>query len=250
MSPRKVRYGMRFVFEALLLLIIAFCAWNGYKKGLVMCIGTILAIIISLYVGDLLGDTFSSAVQPVLRPFVSGYMDGTEGIITENANELLGTANAGLSVDEALAVNPEIRHDLCVKSYERIGIYSSVAEKMAEEAIALSEENGESLSKSIVDAMCHNISYCLIFILFFLLSVIIITVIGNLFNLSFTIPGKDKLNRIGGAIAGAVTGILISMTITWVLKFCGAALPEEEMRRTLLTALFLKINLLSAVLTI
>jgi len=147
-------------------------------------------------------------------------------------------------------MNPDIRHDLCVKSYERVGIYSSASEKMAEQAIALSEENGESLSISIVDAMCNNLSYCLIFILFFLLSVIIITVIGNLFNLSFTIPGKNKLNRIGGAIAGAVTGILISMTITWVLKFCGSALPEEEMRRTLLTALFLKINLLSAVLTI
>ena len=241
---------MRFIFEALLLLIIAFCTWNGYKKGLVMCIGTILAIIISLYVGDLLGDTFSSSVQPVLRPFVSGYMNGAEGIITENANELLGTANAGLSVDEALALNPDIRHDLCVKSYEKVGIYSSNAEKMTKEAIALSDESGVSLAKSIVDVMCKNLSYSLIFILFFLLSMIIITVIGNLFNLSFTIPGKDKLNKVGGAIAGAVTGILICMSITWVLKFCGAALPEEEMRRTLLTALFLKINLLSAVLTI
>jgi hypothetical protein len=37
------------------------------------------------------------------------------------------------------------------------------------------------------------------------------------------------------------------MTITWVLKFCGAFLPEEDMRRTLLTALFLKINLLNLV---
>ncbi|MFB0919866.1 MAG: CvpA family protein [Oscillospiraceae bacterium] len=241
---------MRFILEALLLFIIAFCVWNGYKKGLVMCIGTILAIIISLYVGDLLGDIFSSAVQPVLRPFVSGYMNGSEGIITENANELLGTANAGLSVDEALAVNPDIRQDLCVKSYEKVGIYSPAAEEMAEEAIALSEESGEPLATSIVDTMCKNLSYALIFLLFFLLSVIIITVIGNLFNLSFTIPGKEKLNRVGGAIAGAVTGILISMIITWVLRFCGAALPEEEMRRTLLTALFLKINLLSAVLTI
>ncbi|MEA4894069.1 MAG: CvpA family protein [Oscillospiraceae bacterium] len=241
---------MRFLFEAVLLCIIAFCAWNGYKKGLVMCIGTILAIIISLYVGDLLGDTFSSEVQPVLRPFVSGYMNGTEGIITENANELLGTANAGLSVDEALAVNPDIRRELCIKSYENVGIYSSAAEKMADEAIALSEQNGDPLATSIVDAMCRNLSYSLIFILFFLITVIIITVIGNLFNLSFRIPGKEKLNTIGGAVAGAVIGMLICMIITWVLKFLGAVLPEEEMRRTLLTALFLKVNLLSAVLTI
>ena len=241
---------MRFIFEALILFIIAFCTWNGYKKGLVMCIGTILAIILSLYVGDLLGDTFSSAVEPVMRPFVSGYMNGSEGIITENANELLGTSASGLSIDEALKQNPDVRYELCVNSYKKVGIYTSAAEKMANEAITLSETNNESIVTSLVDVMCRDISFSLIFILFFLLSVIIITVIANLFNLSFNIPGKEKLNSIGGAIAGALTGILICMTITWVLKFCGAFLPEEEMRRTLLTALFLKINLLSSVLTV
>ncbi len=241
---------MRFAFEAVLLFIIAFCTWNGYKKGLVMCIGTILAIIISLYIGDLLGDTFSPEVEPVMRPFVSGYMNGAEGIITENANELLGSSAGGLSVDDALAQNPDVRRELCVNSYKKVGIYTSAAEKMADEAIALSENSDKPLVTAIVDVMCGKLSYALIFILFFLLTAIIITVIANLFNLSFKIPGKEKLNHIGGAIAGAFTGIMICMTIAWVLKFCGAFLPEDEMRRTLLTALFLKVNLLSAVLTI
>jgi len=241
---------MRFLFEAVLLFIILFCIWNGYKKGLVMCIGTVLAIIISLYVGDLLGDTFSNAVQPVMRPFVSGYMDGTEGIIAENANELLGTAISGLSLDDALDQNPDIKYELCVESYEKVGIYSSAAKKMANEAIALADAEDELLTAAIVDVMSLKLSYSLIFILFFLLSIIIITVVGNLFNLSFKIPGKDKLNNVGGAIAGGATGLLICMTIVWVLRFCGAALPEEDMRHTLLTALLLKINLLPVVLSI
>jgi len=241
---------MRFLFEALLLFIIAFCVWNGRKKGLVMCVGSILAIIISLYVGDLLGDTFAPALQPIMRPFVSGYMDGTEGIITENMNELLGTGGSSLSVDEALAQNPDIRYDLCVSSYKHAGIYTSAAKEMADAAIALSEKDRSSLSAAIVDVMCQSLSYCLIFILFFLLSIIIITVLGNLFNLSFKIPDKDKLNTLGGTIAGAVTGILICMIITWVLRFCGALLPEDIMRKTLLTALFLKINFLSLFLPI
>lgn len=241
---------MRFAFEVLLLLIIAYCAWNGYKKGLVMCIGSILAIIISLYVGDLLGDTFAGEVQPALSPFVSGYMDGTEGIISSNMSELLDTGTSSLSVDEALAQNPDLRYDLCVNSYKNVGVYTSAAKEMADEAIALSEQNGTALSFAIVDVMCQNLSYCLIFILFFLLTLIIITVLGNLFNLSFRIPEKEKLNDLGGAIAGGVTGILICMTITWVLRFCGAFLPEEIMRKTLLTALFLKINFLSLFLSI
>lgn len=241
---------MRFAIEVILLFIIAFCAWNGYKKGLVMCIGSILAIIISLYVGNLLGDTFAQEVQPVMRPFVSGYMDGSEGIITENMNELLGAGSNSLSVDDALAQNPEKRIELCVNSYKNVGIYTSAAKKMADKAISLSEQTGSSLSVAIVDVMSQSISYCLIFILFFLLSIIIITVLGNLFNLSFKIPERDKLNNVGGAIAGGVTGILICTIITWLLQFSGATFPEEEMRRTLLSALFIKINFLSLFLTI
>ena len=241
---------MRFAIEVLLLAIIAFCAWTGYKKGLVMCIGTILAIIISLYVGDLLSDTFSPVVQPVLRPFISGYMDGTEGVITENTNKLLEAGSTGLSVDDALAQSPELKHDLCVDSYKNIGIYTSAAEKMADEAIALSDKNGSSVSVAIVDIMCKNFAYYLGLILFFILSLIIITVLGNIFNLSFKIPDRDKLNDLGGAIAGGVTGILFCMIIVWVLKFLGALLPEELMRRTLLTALFLKIDFLSLFLSI
>ena len=241
---------MRFAFEALLLFIIAYCVWNGHKKGLVMCIGSILAIIISLYIGDLFGDTFAAEVQPVMRPFVSGYMDGTEGIISSNMNELLGTGTSSMSVDDALAQNPELRYDLCVNSYKNVGIYSSAAKVMATEAIALSEEDGTALSTAIVDVMCQNLSYCLIFILFFLLTIIIITVVSNLFNLSFRIPEKEKLNDLGGAIAGGVTGLLICMTITWVLNFCGAFFPEEIMHRTLLTALLIKINFLSLFLSV
>ena len=241
---------MRLVFELILLVIVLFCAWNGYKKGLVMCIGTLLALILSLYVGDLMGDTFSTTVKPVLRPFVSGYMDGSEGVISENLTELLGADGAGLSIDEALSRHPEIRQELGVASFKAIGIYDSAAEEMAEHALALTDENGMPLSSAIVDVACLSIAYVMIFILFFLLTVIILTVLGNLFNLSFKIPEKEKLNTIGGAVAGAFTGIILCMLITWALRFCGALLPEETMTRTLFTALFLKLNFMPLLLSI
>lgn len=241
---------MKFLLDLILLLIIAYCAWDGYKKGLVMCIGTILAIIISLYVGNLIGETYSSVVQPALRPFVGGYMDGTEGIITENMNELLGSSATGLSIDDALELHPEMREELCAGTYEQVGIYNSVAKRMATKAIALSDQQDIPLSSAIVDVACKSLAFRLIFILFFLLTLIILTVVGNLFNLSFKIPGKVKLNKLGGAISGAVVGILLSMVIIWFIKFCGAFLPEDEMSHTILTAIFLKLDFLSLILTV
>lgn len=241
---------MKIAIEILLLIIILMCTWNGYKKGLVMCIGTILAIIISLYVGDLLSDTFSPAVKPVLRPFVGGYMDGSDGVISNNLKDLLDGNKAGLSVDDALKQYPEIKSQLIENSYKDVGIFTPSAKKMATEAVDLAETNSLPVTSATVDVLCGSVTYFFGFIIFFVITMIVLTVLGNILNLSFKIPEKEKLNYIGGAVAGAITGIMFCMIITWILKFSGALFPEEEMRRTLLTALFLKMDVMSVFLTI
>ena len=63
---------MKIAVELLLILVLLLSVYSGYKKGLVMCIGAILAIILSLYMGNLLSDTFSHEAIPVVRPFSSG----------------------------------------------------------------------------------------------------------------------------------------------------------------------------------
>ena len=94
---------MRFAVELIMLAVLLVCAWSGYKKGLVMGVGTIIAIVISLYMGNLLSETFSPQAAPVLKPFISGYMDGTEGVVGDKLDELLGSSgDAKLSVEDVL----------------------------------------------------------------------------------------------------------------------------------------------------
>ena len=242
---------MRFAVELIMLAVLLVCAWSGYKKGLVMGVGTIIAIVISLYMGNLLSETFSPQAAPVLKPFISGYMDGTEGVVGDKLDELLGSSgDAKLSVEDVLKNRPEVSFELAKGSYTELGVYERTAEKMAAEAVDYTELTGTSLTASIVDVMCDNLTYYIGFILFFILILIIITVLGNIFNLSFKIPGQDKLNDIGGLVCGVVIGIVFCIIIAGVLKFLGILLPEEEMRKTLITGLFLKLDILSRILAV
>lgn len=241
---------MKIAVELMLLVIIVLSVWSGYKKGLVMCIGTILAIIISLYMGNLLSDTFSHEAAPVIHPFASGYMEGNDGIIGDNLSELLGGAEVQLSVEDALARHPEITFELAESSYKDIGIYEETAKRMANAAVDLSEKTGITLSSAIVEVLCTDFTYYLGFILFFVLILIIFTVLGNILNLSFKIPEKDRLNDIGGIVAGAVTGLIFCAIIVWSFRFLGKLLPEEDMRKTLFSALFMKLDFLSAFLAL
>lgn len=240
---------MKIVVELIFVAILVACVWAGYKKGLVMTFGSILMIIISLFVGDLLSDTFSHEAVPVIHPFVAGYMEGSEGVMNEALVEVIGTSGTGtLSFDDAIAQHPEASEEFCKLSFMKLGVYESSAQAMAQETIAISEQTSSSLSASVVNVMCDKITYYLGFILFFAVTIILLTVLGNITNLSFKLPHMDKLNTIGGAVGGFVTGLMFCFLVAWILKFTGAFLPQEDLG--ILARMFVGMNTYSHFLSI
>ncbi len=239
---------MRYIVELIFIVILLFSIWIGYKKGFVMTVGSILIIIISLFVGDLLSNTFAHEAVPVVRPFLAGYMEGNEGTIGEALDEILGGSASVLSADDAMELHPELKSELCEQSFLKMGVYSSAAKEMAENALKRSEQD-TPISTVIVDEMCDTATYYLGFILFFAITLILLIVLGNLTNLSFKIPNADKLNTLGGAAAGLVVGFLFCAFAAWILKFTGRLLPEEDLWG-IFSPLFVKINLFSAFLSI
>lgn len=240
---------MKYVIEVILLLIMFLCIWRTYKKGLIMGIVGILAIIISLYVGNLLSTTFYQTAVPVVDPFISGFVEGNEGSLTEAKEDVLGVDGMALSVEDALLEYPEKSEEILTLCYKKVGMYTGTAEKMAAQAQAKIDE-GEPPATAVSDVLSEDLTYAAGFLLFFVLVLIILTVIGSLLNLTFRIPEHKLLNNIGGIVCGVVQGVLYISIIVWVIKFCGAFLPESVMSGTIVTGLFLKIDLISAVLMI
>lgn len=239
---------MKIVVELIFIAIILVCIWNGYKKGLVMVLGSILMIIISLFLGDLLSDTFAHEANPVIQPFVAGYMEGSEGVINESFVEVSGSEST-VSMEDAIVLHPEYRQEIAKLSFMKMGIYENSAEKMAEQAVIHEEQNSLTLTAAIVDVMCGSATYFFGFILFFSITLILLTVLGNISNLSFKLPNMEKLNVIGGAVAGLIVAILFCSLAAWILKFSGALLPEEELGG-IFGKLFVKMNLFSSFLSI
>lgn len=240
---------MKYVVELIFIAILIASIWNGYKKGLVMALGSILIIIVSLFVGDLLSDTFSHEASPVVQPFIAGYMEGSEGAIEKSFAEIAGESAGTISMEDTLELHPEYKPKIAEQSFIKLGIYRSSAAKMAEEALQLSEQNSLTLSAAIVSVMCDNVTYYIGFILFFAITIILLTVLGNISNLSFKLPNMEKLSAIGGAVAGFFTGIMFCSLTAWILKFTGALLLEED-AAGLLAKLFVKMNIFSGFLSI
>ncbi len=237
------------IMSILLIGIVVICAWQGFKKGIIMGIVEILVILLSVFGAQLLSEAYAYEVIPALKPFVSGYM---ESRVEDQAYTLLGYEadengdyNVTYSLNDLLEVNPEIIHSVYRQSYTSLGISDAAAEKMATKADSYREENGCSVVDAAVYVMCQTVTWVLGFALAFLLLFIAMTVIVNLPNLSLRIPFVGLVNDLGGLGLGIVTGFLFCSLILWFCQYLGLVLPEDTLRSSNAAAYFMDMNLIS-----
>ena len=216
---------MKTVIDLVLIAILVICAWSGYKKGLLMGIGGVLVIVVGIYGANLLANVFSYDLEPALRPFVFGY---AEGVINNDSavREQLGWSRYDYSMEDLLSQHPDRQEEFCQTSYETMGIDGATAGSMARRAVTYAQESGGTVTGAMKHILSQTVSYVAIFIVAFLLIVIILTVLGNLPNLSYKIPQLDLVNDIAGALLGLVTGFLFCVTLVWALKFLGLLLGD------------------------
>ena len=241
------------IINLVLVAIIVICAWQGYKKGIIMGIIEILVIILSLYGAQLLSDTFSYEIIPVMKPFVSGLMDTR---IEDTAFGVLGfepDENGDYHVEQSLAdmieQMPESRREICRWAYKDLGLYDAIADSMADRAVEYMDTNDADISTAITNILCQSVSWYGGFILAFILLFTVLIVIVNIPNLSFKLPYIGILNDLGGLAIGIYTGLLIGSLLVWVLQFVGLLLPEDTLKNAGVALWILDKDLLSGFIT-
>ena len=229
---------MKAIIDLVLLGILVICTWNGYKKGLIMGIGGILCVIIAIYGANLLANTFYHDVVPALKPFANGY---TESLGSKDSAVMreMGWSGSSYSVEDLLKQEPERKEEFFRTCYQHLGLNEATAKVMAEKAELFVQETGSTAWAALGQTLCDTVSYVGCFILAFLMIAIILTVLGNLPNLSFKLPGLDLVNDISGAVLGLVTGLLYCIVLVWVLKFMGKIIGSDTLESTKLGAMLL-----------
>ena len=228
---------MKLIIDIVLLVIIALCTWGGYKKGVVGGVAGILLIIVSLFAGALFSNAYSSEAIPAFRPFVSGYMDSQD-----NRSEILekiGYGDTDRSLTDILNADPSLRYDYAYECMQKLGFYDTQSEQLAIEVVQLADSRGMTISDAVVQVQCETITYVMGLTIGFLLTLIIISAIGNLLNLSFRLPNMETLDEIGGAVLGFIKALFYCALLSWVLSFLGLLIGKETLEGTTLARFFL-----------
>lgn len=234
---------MKAVIDIILLIIIALCTWNGYRRGLVGGIAGILAIIIALFGGSLLSSAYAHEVVPALEPFVDGFVDSQKN--RQSIMEELGYGESDLSIDDVLAQDSSLRYDYAYESFRILGVYSRTAEKMAEEAVLLADESQNDMKSAVVGVACDKASYVAGMALAFLMILIFLIAVANVGNLSFRMPNMENLDEIGGAVIGFIRAFLLCVLLSWFLSFFGIVIGKNTIEETTLARFFLAFDFIT-----
>lgn len=224
--------AIKAIIDLVLLGILIICVWSGYKKGIIMGVGGILCIIVAVYGANLLANSFSFDVVPALKPFANGYTETLIGGSDSPVMKRMGWDGSTYTPEDLVEMYPDRKEEFCATCYEVLGIDGKTAGRMAEKAVTYARESGSSIRAAVGQILCETVSYAGCFILAFLLIVIILTVIGNLPNLSYKLPRLDIVNDILGAVLGLVTGLMFCVIAVWALKFMGMLIGNDTLAST------------------
>ena len=218
---------MKIVLTVVLAAIFLAAVWSGYRRGLILSAAQLAAIVVALYGAALLAGLFSDRLLPVAEPFAGGYFEGQLDVV---ATELPDN-DAGLSGEDWVAAHPDTAQEYAEQCFAAAGVTGRPARRMASAALA--------------QVYCARLCYVLVTSVGFLLILLILAAIGNLPNLAFQLPNREKLNDIGGAAFGAVNGVCFGILLCWALQFAEPVIGRDTLAHTALAKALQAIDVLT-----
>jgi len=224
---------MNIVLDLILIGILALCVLSGYKKGLILGISGILALVVAFYGANLVAETFSSDFTSMIEPMISNAVSGA-----------VDESQEGLPADEDDG-EQEV-YQVSYDSLKKLGVLETTAKKLAGELKDELREVGSSLKSAIVHKLSGAIAYAALLIIVFVLIIIVFKLLANAINFAFKLPGLNLINGIGGAALGFVKGMILLFILSWAAGFLGFILPEAVVNKTVVLKWLMNNNPITA----
>ena len=233
---------MQFIWDIIIVVILAVCVWLAYRKGLIKTLfdllGTVIAFLGALAFNGMVGNWIDTTfVRTPVRNMVLSTLADTPVLKYEDAL-------AGIDVAAKIRKMPEALKGLL----ESVGVSTEEIIGKVGSASATTTEAKNQLIDSIAAPISATISTAIAFIVLFVVLLIVCMVASKLLSALFNLlPVGRQLNRIGGGAIGLVQGVLIVLVVTAVIWAVSRSAGEgffsaETLDKTLLTKELIKIN--------
>ncbi len=193
---------MPYLFDIVILGLLALFAWRGAAKGLMLSLCGLAAVFVAFFAAQFLSDRFCAPVGNILRPIIVQTIRGAD------AEPDAADPETGYTADELLS------------SIQDKGLFRGFSDFL-EQGVAYDTIGPQDPLDSLAGYLAQGIARALLFGVSFLALLLIWFLVGHALDLAFKLPILAEVNLAGGLLVGLVKGSLIAVVLVWLGQLSG-----------------------------
>ena len=214
MTGAKEELMGNYLFDVIIVALLALFAWRGAAKGLILSLCGLAAVFVAFFAAQLISDTFCDPVGNILRP-----------IIAQSFSELMPDAQPTTVETEpnTYTVGFSYTLDDMLTSIQEEGLFKGFS-SFLEEGVknnAVEESNQLSPLEALAGYLAKGIAKALLFAIVFFGGLLAWFLFSHALDLAFKLPILAEVNLAGGLIVGLVKGVLFTIVLVWLGQTAG-----------------------------
>ena len=213
---------MSLFIDVVILLLLAFFAWRGAAKGLVLSLCGLAAVFVAFFAARFISDAFCVPVANVIRPVIENSITETMEDAIRHTEFSAAAGGVAGSVDEVSlsGVLSTIQESAMYQGLTQF-LEDAVKNKLLQQGARTAVQAvSEYISLLIARAVLFGVSYIAILLAWFLVS--------HALDLAFHLPILAEVNLAGGLALGLIKGVLLIIVLVWLGQLAGVVPNRPE----------------------
>ena len=228
-----------FLFDLILVAVLAVTLFQGYRKGFVLTLCGFLAVFVAFVGATILSDALAQPVSQVVRPAIEQNIHSAledslnqQGLTLPEGSASQGDTSLNIpGTDFSLDQILELLGDSSLVQHFSDAIHSAVTQGV----LAVTSDAVASIAGYIALQIAHSI----LFVICFVLVLVAWHFLSRTLNLAFKLPVLSTLNHWAGAAMGLIKGAALLFIACWLLR---SLIPQEAVNSTVLLRFFCTTN--------
>jgi len=229
-----------FLFDLLLVAALAFCVWQGYRKGLILTVAGVLVVFIAAFLAGKVAGAYAKPMSEKLYPIMSW-------VATDAIDE--ATRGSGRVNELDPKKDRSEIADVAQRTFESLGISSREIDAMVDKVLLSLNDAEQTIEKTISMTVLYVAAYAMLCLFAFILLMVGFTLLIHFLAAVFKLPLLHLVDKIGGSAAGALRGVLILSAVGWAVRYLGILASPELVEKTTILKLFVNHNMLARLLS-
>ena len=213
---------MSYLIDVVILLMLAFFAWRGAVKGLILSLCGLAAAFVAFFAAQFISDAFCAPVAGIIRPVIESSITET----VEDAVRHTEFSAEGGGVAESAA---EVSLSGVLSTVQESAMFRGLVRFLED---AVENKTFQQGTRTAVQAVSEYISLlaarALLFGLYYIVILLVWFLASHTLDLAFKLPILAQINLAGGLLLELVKGVLLIIVLVWLGQLAGLVPAEPD----------------------